>query len=192
MWTRRRRLAQLSLSGVIGMCLSLPACGGNDAVELPTPSGSYEEGTVPGVLLADGRFDALVALLEVAKVSQGPPGAQQVIGSAANVAGMPGWDHTVFAPTDAAFLLLDEDTIGCMFDEANATQAVRIHLVPELLTSDGFDTGEVQTIAGSMPLELVGDRAWFAGSRIIEPDIEATNGVVHVINAVNVPDDCDG
>jgi len=181
--------------GLASACLLLvsTACGdGDDGVGLPVPTGTYEDGTVTAMLVADGRFDALVSLFETAKVFMGPPGAEQVIGNAAEVAGGPDWDHTVFAPTDEAFSRLEQHTLDCMFEEANATMSVRVHVVPQVLNSDMFRTGEVLTIGGPVAMLVDGRNASFAEAGILETDIEATNGVIHVIDAVNVPSVCEG
>lgn len=142
------------------------------------------------MVLEDGRFDAVVALMEAARVSQGAPGAEVGHGNAAEVAGQPGWDHTIFAPTNDAFSKLNQDTIDCMFDEANATQSIRVHVVPRVLRSSEFTTGEVLTIGGPYPRNVTEDGGSFAGAEIVETDIEASNGVIHVINSVNIPDRC--
>ena len=170
----------------------LTACGSNgESAELPTPAGhSYDPGTVTAVLLEDGRFDALVALMEIAKVSQGPPGAQEVRGSAAEAATSPDWNHTVFAPTDQAFSELDQDLVDCLFTADNATQAIRIHVVPALLYSADFATENVQTIGGPYPIEVGDTGLTFAGAEVIETDIGATNGVIHVVDAANLLETC--
>lgn len=170
----------------------LTACGSNgQSVELPAPEGrSYDPGTVTAVLAEDGRFDALVALMEIAKVSQGPPGAQEVHGSAAEAATSPDWNHTVFAPTDQAFSELDQDVVNCLFAADNATQSIRIHIVPALLQSADFATDSVQTIGGPFPMEVDETRVRFAGAEVIETDIAATNGVIHAVDAANLLETC--
>lgn len=170
----------------------LTACGENgESVELPAPSGeSYEPGTVTAVLLQDGRFDALVALMEIAQVFQGPPGNQRALGSAAEVATWPDWNHTVFAPTNDAFSKLDQDTVDCLFAPDNATFSMQIHLVPVLRQSSDFASGSLQTVGGRYPLEVDDTGVTFAGAEVIETDIEAQNGVVHALDSVNLPETC--
>lgn len=178
-------LAPVLLAGLFVACGS-----GRGTPELPVPTGSYEPGSVTAVLLGDGRFDAVVAMMEAASVVQGAPGAQDELGNAAEIASQPDWDHTIFAPTNAAFSNLHPDTIDCMFDEANATQSVRVHVVPEVVTSSEFTTGETVTIGGRYPMTLTEDGASFAGAEIVEADLEASNGVIHVLDSVNIPASC--
>lgn len=170
----------------------LVGCGANgESVELPAPAGdSYDPGTVTAVLLEDGRFDALVALMEIAEVLQGPPGAETVLGSAAEVATRPDWNHTVFAPTDDAFSELDPDMDDCLFAEDNATPSLRIHLVQVPLHSADFVTENVQTLGGFYRMEVTETGVTFAGAEVIESDIEATNGVIHALDSVNLPERC--
>jgi uncharacterized surface protein with fasciclin (FAS1) repeats len=54
-----------------------------------------------------------------------------------------------------------------------------------------FRSGEVLTIAGPVAMVVDGQDASFAEAEILETDIEATNGVIHVIDAVNVPSVCE-
>lgn len=167
------------------------ACGGEQAAELPEPTGSYESGSTTAVLLEDGRFDGLVAMMEAARVGQGAPGVENELGNAAEVASQPGWNHTIFAPTNDAFSDLSQNTIDCMFNEANATVSIRVHVVPDVVSSAEFATGEIVTIGGSYPMAVNDDGASFAGAEIVETDIEASNGVIHVLDAVNIPAICD-
>lgn len=174
--------------GLLGV---LVGCGNGAVAEFPAPTGgSYEPDTVTAVLLEDGRFDGLVALMETAQVSQGPPGGEQVLGTAAEIATWPDWDHTVFAPTDEAFSALDQRTVDCMFEEENATQSVRIHLVQTLLSFSDFTTENVQTIGGLFRMEVADGEATFSGAEVIEADIDASNGVIHAVDGVNVPEGC--
>jgi len=115
---------------------------------------------------------------------------QEVHGTAADVAGQDGWDHTLFAPTDEAFAALDQETIDCMFGAEQATTSVRLHVVPRLLTSADFTSQQVQTIGGNFAMEANERGATFAAGRVVEADTPATNGVIHVVDAVNVQPGC--
>jgi len=159
-------------------------------VAVPTPSGNYDAGSVSGRLAGDGRFDAILALLERAQVSAGPPGMQEAHGTAAESADRVGWDHTLFAPTDEAFAALDQQIIDCMFDAEQATGSVRLHVLPRLLTSAEFASGQVQTIGGNVSMGVDAQGASFAAARVVEPDMAATNGLIHAIDTVNVPPAC--
>ena len=178
----------VSLALVIGLVLG--GCASADGVAVPAPSGDYEAGTVSGLLAGDERFDAILALLERAQVSQGPPGMQEVLGSAADTAERADWEHTLFAPTDEAFAALDQQTIDCMFGAERATESVRLHVLPRLLTSAEFESGQVQTIGGNVAMVVDAQGASYASARVVESDMAATNGLIHAIDGVNVPPAC--
>ena len=177
----------------------LVACGnggdnGTDVGDAAQPSPSpgtttarvYEEGTVAGILSRDGRFTVLMRVLETAEVRDGPPPGT-VTGSAAEVMSQPGWDHTIFAPTDAAFDAVDEITLESLFQSAEATGIVRTHVVPMVIRSDERETGQLLAIGGPIEVVVDGSGIMYGGATVVEPDIEASNGVIHVVDAVILP-----
>jgi uncharacterized surface protein with fasciclin (FAS1) repeats len=100
--------------------------------------------------------------------------------------------YTVFAPTDAAFALLGEKTLATLGQPENKTKLTAIltyHVVPGSMSSSQFtSTGGANT--------LNGQRLGFGGSNgnftvgqvtITKTDIQCSNGVVHVIDAVLTP-----
>lgn len=147
----------------------------------------YPEGTVAGILSGDGRFGTLLQVLEAAEVRVGPPGSEQVLHTAAESMGEPGWDHTIFAPTDAAFESLDESAAAMLSDPESATQFVRRHVIPELIAAADLETGNVLAIAGRIDVTVADGDIEYGGAPVVETDIEASNGIIHVIDGVVFP-----
>ena len=99
---------------------------------------------------------------------------------------------TVFAPTDEAFAALPEGTVESLLLPENKDQLISIltyHVVPGKVMS-GDIAGkqmEVTTVQGSMANVDATDGVKIDGANVVSPDIEASNGVIHVIDAVILP-----
>ncbi|MBC7157988.1 MAG: fasciclin domain-containing protein [Rhodobacteraceae bacterium] len=98
---------------------------------------------------------------------------------------------TVFAPTDEAFAALPEGTVENLLMPENRDQLVAVltyHVVPgKVMSSDlseGLTAATVQ--GGEVTITLEGGPQ-VDGANIVAADIEATNGVIHVIDAVILP-----
>jgi len=68
----------------------------------------------------------------------------------------------------------------------NAIAFVRSHTVPSLLPSTEMETGLVTTIGGTAPLTVRSEGITFGRARVIETDIRASNGIIHVLDDVNL------
>ena len=95
---------------------------------------------------------------------------------------------TLFAPTDAAFEELDEATREQLLDPERADQLVELlerHFVPGRLYADQFHTGDVEGFSqGSLEFTWSSSGFFVEGARIVHTDVEATNGVVHLVDRV--------
>ena len=97
---------------------------------------------------------------------------------------------TVFAPTDAAFEALPEGTVDSLLLPENRDQLVAIltyHVVSgSFFSGDVLAAGELTTVQGQ---NLIVDaaNARVNSSNLIALDIEASNGVIHVIDSVLLP-----
>jgi len=93
---------------------------------------------------------------------------------------------TVFAPTDAAFAKLPAGTIQTLVQ--NIPQLARIlkfHVVPgKLMQADLAKLGTVTSLEGSTIAIDCSDGFEVKNATVIMPDIEADNGVIHVIDTV--------
>ncbi|RME66227.1 MAG: PDZ domain-containing protein [Caldilineae bacterium] len=98
---------------------------------------------------------------------------------------------TVFAPTDAAFAELSEDARSALMDDPEALSRLLQHHVVSgeaLSLEDLLKAGRITMTDGSQ-LEVAydGETPLLDGAGFIVPDIETGNGVVHIIDAVLLP-----
>ena len=95
---------------------------------------------------------------------------------------------TVFAPTDAAFDKLPVDVLHTVQDNADTLKTVLLHHVVEgAISPDKLAVGNLKTLAGdSLSVTKVGDK-FFVDGNPVGDGVEATNGVVYVMNDVLVP-----
>ena len=96
---------------------------------------------------------------------------------------------TVFAPTNAAFAKLPKGTLEKLLQ--NKQQLVAIltyHVVPGDIMSKDIQPGQVKTVQGGMLNITQKDGAVYVNdAKVIKADIQASNGVIHVINTVLMP-----
>lgn len=100
---------------------------------------------------------------------------------------------TVFAPTDEAFAALPEGTVADLLKPENREQLVAVltyHVVPgRLYAGDVIEAHELKTLEGRHLGTKVRDGEVLVGSsRVVSADIETTNGVIHVIDRVLLPE----
>ena len=98
---------------------------------------------------------------------------------------------TVFAPTDAAFAALPAGTVEDLLKPENKDKLVSIltyHVVPGKVMSGDLSEGmKAATVQGGEVTITLDGGAKVNGATISAADIEATNGVIHVIDAVILP-----
>lgn len=101
---------------------------------------------------------------------------------------------TVFVPTDAAFEALDPAVLATIDDPDVDNDLLYSlfghHYVHRLYPSDEFEAGDQGTwrASASGPVQLGLDPLTWGGHRIVQTDIRTTNGIIHVIDGVVVPD----
>lgn len=100
---------------------------------------------------------------------------------------------TVFAPTNEAFSKLPEGTLESLLKPENKAQLVKIltyHVIPGSIKSSDLKNGmEVETVQGQkVKVMLAGGKAMINNATVTAADIEATNGMVHVIDTVILPE----
>ena len=145
-----------------------PGVGGESAA---VSSGN----TIVDIAAGDDRFETLVAAVVAADLADTLSGTS---------------DYTVFAPTDAAFakLGLNADNIASSFSKAELTDILLYHVIPGEITSDKAlaSLGDV-TMANGEQAGLkffAGDLYVNDDAKVIIPDINASNGVIHVVDTV--------
>ncbi len=101
---------------------------------------------------------------------------------------------TVFAPTDAAFAALPEGTVEALLGDLDAlTRILTYHVASGLLPASEvvkLDGMSAETIGGELVwIELKDGKVYVNDAEVIITDIKASNGIIHVIDAVLVPQD---
>lgn len=101
---------------------------------------------------------------------------------------------TVFAPTDEAFAALPQDALQQLLQPENKQVLVKIltyHVVPGKVTSTDLKSGEVKTVEGGAVNVKVDSATGVTvnDAKVVQPDIQASNGVIHVIDKVILPPD---
>ncbi len=98
---------------------------------------------------------------------------------------------TVFAPTDEAFAALPEGTVEALLEPANQEQLQQVllyHVVPgKVMSTDLSDDMEAETAMGQAVTIDLDDGVTVEGATVVSADIEASNGVIHVIDTVILP-----
>ena len=145
---------------------------------LATTIGFAQAGdTIPELASSSGRLDTLVSVVK-----------------AADLAGALSGDgpFTVFAPTDEAFARLDAKTVNALLEEPGRGTLKRIlthHVVPGRLEArDLVEMDSVVTLAGTtLELSPFNGRLLVDKSVVETADVNASNGVVHLIDRVLMP-----
>ncbi|WP_428410666.1 fasciclin domain-containing protein [Hyphococcus sp.] len=127
--------------------------------------------------VAAGEFNTLAAALEAAGLVETLKGEGP---------------FTVFAPTDAAFEKLPEGAVENLLKPENKDQLIAVltyHVVPGKVMSKDIagQTLEVATVQGSTITVDATDGVKVDNASVTTADIKASNGVIHVIDAVVMP-----
>jgi len=99
---------------------------------------------------------------------------------------------TVFAPTDEAFAKLPEGTLESLLLPENRDQLIAIltyHVVPGAVMSSDVTTLQEAATVNGQPLTISVSEAtvMIDDAKVIAADIAATNGIIHVIDSVILP-----
>lgn len=142
--------------------MTLPAKAADDIVDTAVGAGSF--GTLAAALEAGDLIDTLKG--------EGP--------------------FTVFAPTDEAFAKLPEGTVADLLKPENKAKLVEIltyHVVPgKVMASDVVTLESADTVAGKpVTISVSEGTVSINDATVVKTDIEASNGVIHVIDSVLLP-----
>ena len=107
----------------------------------------------------------------------------------------PDMSYTVFAPTDAAFAMIDADTMATLLANPDVLSSILLqHVVGaevDSITAYTLSGQAAETLSGAMiniGINSDTDMLTFGGANIVTKDIYTSNGVIHVIDAVVVGD----
>lgn len=169
-------LALASILTIAGSAWAGSGCGacgaGAKMQKTATPVGM----DVVQTAMASDQFGTLVAAIKQA-------GLVETLQSAENI--------TVFAPTDEAFAALPEGTVEKLLKPENKDTLVAIlayHVLPVEVPAAAVETGSVNTLEGSpVEIEVAEGAVTINGATVTATDIDASNGVIHVIDQVILP-----
>ena len=97
---------------------------------------------------------------------------------------------TVFAPTDAAFAKVPTDTLNALLaDKAALANVLTYHVVAgKVMAADVVKLTSAVTVQGqAVSIEVKDGKVYVDGTQVVTADIKASNGVIHVIDAVILP-----
>ena len=146
-----------------------------DTVLLPPAEDAEPTSTIVDIAVADDRFGTLVTALSAAELVETLSGDGP---------------FTVFAPTNAAFDALPEGTLDALLEDIPAlTNILLYHVVSgQVLAEDVVALSEAETVLGeNVSIRVEDGKVFINDSEVIVTDIMASNGVIHVIDAVLLP-----
>ncbi len=187
----------LAVVAALTLSLTVAACGTDDTTDESTagttssapatteaaPSETAAAQDIVDTAVAAGSFTTLASALEAAGLVETLKGEGP---------------FTVFAPTDEAFAALPDGTLDTLLadPQGDLTDILTYHVVPgKVMAADvvGLGGQEVETVQGAgLTVNVDGDQVSLtdaAGNtvNVTQTDIEASNGVIHVIDGVLMP-----
>jgi uncharacterized surface protein with fasciclin (FAS1) repeats len=176
------------ISLMLSLCLGAVACGG-EATESTEPdtvastggesSGEAAEATsdIVDTAVAAGSFSTLAAALQAAGLVETLKGEGP---------------FTVFAPTDEAFAALPEGTVENLLRPENREQLVAVltyHVVAgDVRAADVVNLSEATTVQGGTLAIDASNGVRVNGATVTQADVVCSNGVIHVIDTVLLPE----
>ena len=150
------------------------------AASVATGSASFADGHSKDIVdtaVGAGSFGTLVAAVEAAGLVETLKGEGP---------------FTVFAPTDDAFAALPEGTVENLLKPENKDQLTAIltyHVVPgKVMSGDLSNDMSATTVQGGDVKIMTEGGVTVNGANVVTADVEASNGVIHVIDAVILPE----
>merc|ERR1712070_1170403 len=161
-----------------GACTAGTGCG-HDADMIWTSAQCSNDGDLPSIVdiaISDDSFSTLVAAVVAADL------VDVLAGDGT---------FTVFAPTNDAFENLPDGTLDTLLQPENVQQLTDIllyHVLGSIVTSSDLSDGlTATTLQGSTVTVMVTGGVRINDANVIVADVEASNGIVHVIDAVLLP-----
>jgi uncharacterized surface protein with fasciclin (FAS1) repeats len=146
------------------------------ASAVPSIAGNYnKQKDIVDTAVAAGSFETLVAAVQAAGLVETLKGDGP---------------FTVFAPTDEAFAKLPEGTVEALLqDKEKLTAILTYHVVAgKVMASDVVNLKSAATVNGQeVEIKVADGKVMIDGATVVMTDIEASNGVIHVIDTVILP-----
>lgn len=130
--------------------------------------------TIVDTAIAAGNFTTLVTAVQAAGLVETLSGTGP---------------FTVFAPTDEAFAAVPQATLNALLEDPEAlANVLKYHVVSgKVMADDVVNLDSATTVQGSDLTIDTTDGVTVNGAKVIQADIETSNGVIHVIDAVLLP-----
>ncbi len=130
--------------------------------------------TIVDIAVQAGKFNTLVQAVQAAGLVETLSGEGP---------------FTVFAPTDEAFAQIPQETLQAVLaDKEKLTAILTYHVVPgKLMATDVARSSQLQTVQGQSITVNTEGGVRVDDANVIQTDIEADNGVIHVIDRVLMP-----
>lgn len=96
----------------------------------------------------------------------------------------------VFAPTNEAFEKFPKETLDALLaDKKQLTDILTYHVVPaKVMAKDVLALKSAKTVQGAdLEIAVNGNTVMVNNAQVVKTDVEASNGVIHVIDAVLIP-----
>ncbi|MFG6136558.1 fasciclin domain-containing protein [Halomonas sp. B23F22_10] len=166
------RIPQFIGAGLVGLGLSFGLSGAAQADH------HGMKADIVDTAVEAGQFETLVAAVKAANLVETLKGEGP---------------FTVFAPTDEAFAALPEGTVDDLLKPENRdtlTAVLTYHVVPgKVMAEDAMGADSVTTVQGQdISITTMDGQVMVNDATVIQPDIEASNGVIHVIDGVLMPE----
>ena len=178
----------LLILAVVASVSLLAACSSESSTSSPasetgsmSESESMSEETITDIVAGNEDFSTLLAAVEAADLGETLAGEGP---------------FTVFAPTNDAFAALPEGTLDSLLEPENKDQLASIltyHVVSGTVMAADVESGEVTTVNGApFTIEVADEGVSITDGQgntanVVTTDIVASNGVIHVIDAVLLP-----
>ena len=98
--------------------------------------------------------------------------------------------YTVFAPTDEAFAKVPKDVLdGLAKNKAKLQEVLKYHVLTSKWTTDDIKLVKQTGTAQGKPVTFAGTAGALTvnGAKIVKPNVDCTNGMIHVIDSVLLP-----
>ena len=157
-----------------GTTFTLPALAGDAGASPHLASAASAKADIVDTAVGAGQFNTLAKALTAAGLIDTLKG--------------PG-PFTVFAPTDEAFAKIPAETLNALLaDKAALTKVLTYHVVAGNVPASRVKTGAVKTVQGqSLNVNASAYGVRVNDARVVKTDIMASNGVIHVIDTVVMP-----
>jgi uncharacterized surface protein with fasciclin (FAS1) repeats len=161
---------------VFAALLALPAGAAAQEAQGYAPAESAAAGDILETAKAAGSFTTLARAIEAAGLTETLKGEGP---------------FTVFAPTDEAFAALPEGTLDALLqDQEKLTAILTYHVVPgKLASGDIARQSSAATVNGKqLSIAATDGQVKVGGATVTQSDVPASNGVIHVIDSVLLPE----